>query len=164
MGRDCTEIATHLRTVHFSLILACTLAAISLSGQSASKLDAVNDQLAQVLKIKTHWMTWTKRFGTEQISWLQNQGLASPQKIPGEIYIPADELSRYNLPQRESGWTARPLYSPIYLHLSVSLPTGSRHEILGRGWPRANETELVPGGYDATGNPKFDSLEDFRLF
>ena len=43
MGRDCTEIAAHLRTVHFSLILACTLAAISLSGQSASKLDAVNE-------------------------------------------------------------------------------------------------------------------------
>jgi len=109
-------------------------------------------------------MTWTKRFGTEQLKWLQDQGLAWPDKIRGDIYISPEELMRENLPQGEHGWTARPLYSPVYFYLSVSFPSGSRHEILGSGWPREDETELIPGGYDAVGNPRLDTLDDFRHF
>jgi hypothetical protein len=159
------EIATHLRTVHFSLILACILASLSLYGYSPPKnLNATHEQFEQIMKIKTNWMIWTKRFGTEQIKWLRDQRLGWPDKIGGDIHIPPTELTRENLPQGEHGWTARPLYSPVYLHLSVNLPSGSRHEILGTGWPREDETELIPGGYDAVGNPKLDTLDEFRHF
>jgi hypothetical protein len=137
------EIATHLRTVHFSLIVACVLAGLSLYGYSpAQNLNAAHEEFDHVMKIRTNWMIWTKRFGTEQINWIRDQHLGWPEKITGEIHIPADELARENLPQRDHGWTARPLYSPIYLHLSLNLPSGSRHEILGRGWPRDDEPSL----------------------
>jgi hypothetical protein len=109
-------------------------------------------------------MIWTKRFGTEQIKWLKDQGLGWPDNIKGDIYIPSAELTRENLPQRDNGWTARPLYSPIYFYLSVNLPSGSRHEILGSGWPREGETEFIPGGYHAVGNQKLDTMEEFRQF
>lgn len=56
------------------------------------------------------------------------------------------------------------MYSPIYLYLSVNLPSGSRHEILGSGWLREGETEFIPGGYHAVGNPKLDTMEEFRQF
>lgn len=161
---DSSEIATHLRTVHFSLILACILAGLSLYGYSPSKLNAVHQQFEHIMRIKTNWMTWTKRFGTEQIKWLKDEGLAWPDKIRGDIHIPSEELTRENLPQGDHGWTARPLYSPIYLYLSVNLPSGSRHEILGAGWPRDDETEFIPGGYHAVGNPRLDTLDDFRHF
>jgi len=74
------EIATHLRTVHFSLILACILASLSLYGYSPSKLNAAHEQFEQIMRIKTNWMIWTKRFGTEQIKWLKDQGLGCPIK------------------------------------------------------------------------------------
>lgn len=52
-------------------------------------------------------MIWTKRFGTEQIKWLKDQGLGWPDEIPGEINIPSEELACENLPQRDHGWTAQ---------------------------------------------------------
>jgi hypothetical protein len=161
---DSSEIATHLRTVHFSLFLACILAALSVYGYSPTRVNSIQEQFQHIMKIKTNWMTWTKRFGTEQIKWLKDQGLTWPDRVPGDIHIPSQELSREKLPQGDLGWTARPIYSPIYLYLSVNTPSGSRHEILGAGWPRDDGTELIPGVYDAVGNLRLDTLDDFRHF
>lgn len=165
MGKpDSSELTTHLRTVHFSLVLVCVLVGISLHGYSLSEPSAIYRQFESISRIKVDWNSWTKGFGTEQIKWLQDQGLGWPEKIPGELYFPPEELTRENLPQRDNGWLARPSYIPIYLYLSVNLPSGSRHEILGRGWPREDETEFLPGGLDAVGNPQLDTIEEFRQF
>lgn len=165
MGKaDSSEIALHLRTVHFSLVLICILVGFSLYRYSSSEPNVVHQQFESISRIKTNWMIWTKQFGTEQIKWLKDQGLGWPDKISGDIYIPSEELARENLPQRDNGWTARPSYSPIYLHLSVNLPSGSRHEILGSGWPREDGTEFIPGGYHAVGKERLDTVEEFRQF
>lgn len=165
MGKaDSSDIALHIRTVHFSLVVTCILVALSYYGYSASEHNAAYKQFEHILTIKTDWMIWTKRFGTEQIKWLKDQGLGWPDEIPGEIYIPSEELARQNLPQRDHGWTARPHYSPVYLHLSVSLPSGSRHEILGAGFPQVDGIELIPGGHHAVGKERLDTLEEFRQF
>ena len=129
----------------------------------SSKPNAVHQQFESISRIKTNWMTWTKRFGTEQLKWLKDQGVGWPENINGEIYIPSEELTRENLPQRDNGWTARPLYSPIYLYLSVNLPSGSRHEFSVRdGHRRAQQSH--PGGYHAVGGPKLDTMEESRQF
>lgn len=159
-----SEIVLHLRTIHFALVLISLLVGLSVYGYSSGEPTAVHKQFEYVSRIKTNWMIWTKRFGTEQIKWLQDQGLGWPEKMGGDIYIPPEELSGENLPQRDNGWTARPLYSPIYLHLSVGLASGSRHEILGSGWPREGEPEFIPGGYHAVGNPRLENMEEFRQF
>ncbi len=159
-----SEIASHLGRVHLFLVLICILVGFSLYGYSSSKPNAVHQQFESISRIKTNWMTWTKRFGIDQLKWLRDQGVGWPDNIKGEIYIPPEELTRENLPQRDNGWTAKPLYTPIYLYLSVNLPSGSRHEILGSGWPREGETEFIPGGYHAVGNPKLDTMEEFRQF
>lgn len=161
---DSTEIAVHLRTVHFSLVVTCILVALSYYGYAANEHSAAYKQFEHILTIKTDWMIWTKRFGTEQIKWLKDQGLGWPDEIPGEIHIPSEELARENLSQRDHGWTARPHYSPVYLHLSVSLPSGSRHEILGAGFPQEDGIELIPGGHHAVGKERLDTLEEFRQF
>lgn len=161
---DSSNIASHLGRVHFFLVLICILVGFSLHGYSSSVPNAVYQQFESISRIKIDWMIWTKRFGTEQFKWLKDQGLGWPDNIKGDIYIPPEELTRENLPQRDNGWTASPLYNPIYLHLSVNLPSGSRHEILGRGYPQEDETEFIPGGYHAVGEPKLDTMEEFRQF
>ncbi|MDI3461839.1 MAG: hypothetical protein OJF50_000660 [Nitrospira sp.] len=165
MGKaDSCDIALHIRTVHFALVVTCILVALSYYGYSASEHNAAYKQFEYISTIKTDWMIWTKRFGTEQIKWLKDQGLGWPDEIPGEIHVSVDELARENLPQRDHGWTARPHYSPVYLHLSVSLPSGSRHEILGAGFPQEDGIELIPGGHHAVGKERLDTLEEFRQF
>jgi hypothetical protein len=157
---DSSEIVSHLRTVHFSLVLACILALLSLIGSSPSVVQTAHNQLQKILSIKANWNTWTQKFGTEQITWLKEQGLAWPHTVRSEIYILPAELKRENLPDSDQGWEIRPLYSPIYFYVSVD----GRHEILGHGFLRDYGVEIISGGYDLVGNPLLNTLEDFRHF
>ncbi len=171
---DSSEIVTHLRTVHFFLVVACILVVLSLLSGSPDIVNTAHKQLQKILTIKTNWPTWTQRFGLEQITWLQKQKLAWPDTIPSQIYILPEESKLKGLPWVNSVLILTPLYSPMYFHLSVKRQAhtaSSREEILGSASLRDGAFNISPGGYDertpgddAVGSPLLNTLEDFRHF
>src|SRR6266511_633645 len=171
---DSSEIVTHLRTVHFFLVVACILVVLSLLSGSPDIVNTAHKQLQKILTIKTNWPTWTQRFGLEQITWLQKQKLAWPDTIPSQIYILPEESKLKGLPWVNSVLILTPLYSPMYFHISVKRQANTasyREEILDSASLRDGAFNISPGGYDertpgddAVGSPLLNTLEDFRHF
>jgi hypothetical protein len=162
-----TEIARHLRTIHFSLVLACILILISLFVSSPTKVKIAHNQLQKILSINTNWNTWTRGFCREQITWLKQHGLTWSNTVRSEFYILPEALKKENLPDSDHGWKVLPLYSPIYFSLSVQRPNSGTHsEIIGFGLIEGDTLRIIPGGgtYELFGPPRLDTLEDFRHF
>ena len=162
-----TEIARHLRTIHFSLVLACILILISLFVSSPGKVKTAYNQLQKILSMKTNWNTWTRGFCTEQITWLKQHGHAPSNTIRSEFYILPKALKKENLPDSDRGWKVRPLYSPIYFSVSVNRPNSGAHsEVIGFGLIEDDTLRIIPGGgtYGLFGPTQLNTLEDFRHF
>ena len=162
-----TEIARHLRTIHFSLVLACILILISLFVSSPGKVKTAHNQLQKIIHIKTNWKTWTQGFSREQITWLKQHGLAWSNTVRSEFYILPEALKKENLPDSDRGWKVRPLYSPIYFSLSVQRPNSGTHsEVIGFGLIEGDTLRIIPGGGSSElfGPTRLNTLEDFRHF
>jgi hypothetical protein len=90
-----TEIARHLRTIHFSLVLACILILISLFVSSPTKVKTAHNQLQKILSMNTNWNTWTRGFCREQITWLKQHGLTWSNTVRSEFYILPEALNLF---------------------------------------------------------------------
>jgi len=62
------DFATHLRTVHFTLILACVVTFVSLIGGVGTEIERAHQQLLKVIQIKTDWSFWLNRWALEETS------------------------------------------------------------------------------------------------
>jgi hypothetical protein len=165
-----SEIVTHLRTVHFVLVLACILVLLSIMVSPSSEVKTAHDQLQKVLSIRANWETWTRQFSEEQIHHIRQYYPTWPDTAVSEFFIPLEESMRARLPQGAAGtrptfWAITPLYSPIYLYFTVDVPDGpNRHEILSHGYLRDYGLEIIPGGLEAVGPLEMNTLEQFRRF
>ena len=161
-----TEIARHLRTIHFSLVLACILILISLFVSSPTKVKTAHNQLHKILTIKNNLKKWTKEFGTEQITWLKQHNRVWSDTVKSEFHIPRSERKRENLPDSTGTWEVIPLYSPAYLYVDIPRWQGraERREILAHAQIYNNELYVQPSGTNPVEPPLLDTLEDFRRF
>jgi hypothetical protein len=167
---DSSEIITHVRTVHFFLVVSCILPIISFLAGLPSKVKTAYEQLQDVISIKDDLNLWVRRFGIEQITWLQANNLSWPDTIAKQFYILQDELARNNLPRKNMAWILTPLHSPLYLYILVNYPSGSRYEILGysEGGQTKGSTGFSAGRYalqdsdNAAGPPQLKTPENFH--
>jgi hypothetical protein len=164
-----SEIITHLRTVHFFLVVACILVLISVLASPSSDVKTAHDQLQKVLSIRNNWNIWTRQFSEEQIDRLRQYHPTWPNTAVSEFSIPLEESRRAGVPQGAAGmlprwWTITPLYSPVYLYFMVDIQDGrpQRHEILSHGYLKDYGLDIIPGGLEAVGSPTMDTLDQFR--
>lgn len=81
------DFPTHLRTVHFTLILVCAVTIISLYGVSPGELDQAQEQMRQIRQIKTEWSEWITRWSYDQGHGLEKMGIDLGGSVPSAIHV-----------------------------------------------------------------------------
>ncbi len=103
------DLPTHLRTVHFTLILACVVTMVSLGGVSPTELDRAQEQMRHITQIKAEWDKWLNRWGLEQMQTLERRGIRD-SGVPSGIYL---------CDPSERNWSFQLKGSPMRFLLSV---------------------------------------------
>jgi len=93
------DFATHLRTVHFTLILACVVTFVSLIGGVGTEIERAHQQLLKVIQIKTDWSFWLNRWALEETKWLEKKGIIQWINMPSviRVCIPNAQNWEFNL-------------------------------------------------------------------
>ena len=81
------DFSTHLRTVHFTLVLVCAVTIISLHGVSPGELDRAQEQMHQIRQIKAQWNDWIARWSYDQVQGLEKMGIDRGVSMPSVIYV-----------------------------------------------------------------------------
>src|SRR5882672_10018923 len=68
-----SDFMSHMRAVHFALVVVCAVALGSLYGGTPSEAEVAKRQLQQVLQIKSAWNSWLEEWSHEQIESLRNR-------------------------------------------------------------------------------------------
>jgi hypothetical protein len=95
-----SELVLHLRTVHFSLLLACFIALFSVVAGSPGVVNVAHGQLQNLLAIKEQWQSWPIRFATEELTWLQDNNAPLKSKAitaRNTLYVTRAELQRLGI-------------------------------------------------------------------
>ncbi|MEX0803199.1 MAG: hypothetical protein WD688_07775 [Candidatus Binatia bacterium] len=162
---DSSEFARHLRTVHFSLVLACSLVLLSqLISSSSDAVTTAHEQLRFILNVKTDWSNWTRRFVAEQVTWLKNNGKSWPDTVHSTVYIVPSELTRENVPTVDKAWQVELFGSPVFFTAVAGDYKDNQPEIVGRVHTEDYGWQEVGGGYDSDRPSFLNTLEDFRRF
>lgn len=99
------DFATHLRTVHFTLVLVCTVTIISLHGVSPGNLDRAQEQMRQVSQIKAQWNDWIVRWSYDQVQGLEKMGIDPGDSGPSAIHVCSEGGRNWDFPLRGSPMT-----------------------------------------------------------
>src|SRR5262249_42584516 len=81
------DFSTHLRTVHFTLILACVITFVSIIGGAGTEVDRAHQQLLQVIKIRSEWERWLSRWALEEAKGLETAGVNQWTNVPSSLSI-----------------------------------------------------------------------------
>ena len=153
------EVVRHIRTVHFSLTVACLVVIFSLAQASPSELDLAYRQLEDIIDIRNSWRDWPVRFAMEEVSWqAQNEPSWSALET-GNVYITTDDvknLRREFLSLPGKSWELGLTY-PTYLFFNVRTTGNSWKEILAY----SNGREFFPS---VRHNQWPSTLADFKDF
>jgi hypothetical protein len=143
------DFPTHLRTVHFTLVIVCAVTIISLHGVSPGELDQAQEQMRQIRQIKTEWSEWITRWSYDQVHGLEKMGINPVGQVPSAIHV-CSEGGR--------NWDFQLRGSPMRFLISVQ---GENDQ---RGF--ADAVRKVNGDlqfYSLTG-PWPNTLKDFKSF
>lgn len=91
-----TDFPTHLRTVHFTLVLVCVVTIISLHGVSPGELDRAQEQMRQIRKIKAQWNEWIPRWSYDQVQGLEKMGIGTGVSMPSVIHVCPESGKRWS--------------------------------------------------------------------
>lgn len=100
-----TDFATHLRTVHFTLVLVCVVTIISLHGVSPGELDQAQEQMRQIRQIKSEWSEWITRWSYDQVHGLEKMGIDPGGSVPSAIHVCSDDGRNWDFQLRGSPMT-----------------------------------------------------------
>jgi hypothetical protein len=143
------DFATHLRTVHFTLILACMITLVSLIGGVGTEVERAHEQLYKVIAIKENWYLWLNRWALEEAKELEKAGINQWTKVPSQINV--------CLPSAPS-WQFRLRGSPLQFFIVV--PRGGQVRILADAFKKVNgvlQFQPPPEPWPVT-------LDDFKAF
>jgi hypothetical protein len=93
-----SDFATHLRTVHFTLILACVITIVSLIGGVETEVERAHRQLHKVTRIKSEWDTWLPRWAGEEARALEASGINQWTKVPSSIHVCIPNVRNWQFP------------------------------------------------------------------
>jgi len=81
------DFSTHLRTVHFTLILACMVTFVLLTGGAGTEVERAHQQLLRVIQIRSEWNLWLHRWALEEAKWLEAAGINRWTSVPSNINV-----------------------------------------------------------------------------
>jgi hypothetical protein len=145
-----TDLSSHLRTVHFALIVTCVTSVAALVG-FPSNLASAKHELNAVQAIRSGWASWLDAFGVDQEDDWKRRGLLVAD-VPTWLYSCQPD---------GKNWSVRLLGSPIRLTLAGRGQFAERWLADGDTSPSSKTIHLVhpeqPDGWPKT-------LADFRDF
>jgi hypothetical protein len=81
------DFSTHLRTVHFTLVLACVITIASIMGEVGTEVERAHQQLLKVIQITKDWNLWLNQWAREEAGELVKAGIDQWTKVPSSINV-----------------------------------------------------------------------------
>jgi hypothetical protein len=103
-GDEPSDIATHLRTVHFTLVVACAVLFISTKLATETPASLAFEQFHQMQSIVSRWGDLWRKFTAEQLSWFKNNASDRKTPSPTVVWIPFDYAHRSKFPAGRTMW------------------------------------------------------------
>ena len=163
--QDLTDLVPHLRTVHFTLLLACILTLLPTMLGRRGEVTEAHRQLQKIQAMRNSWDRWTQEFSFDQLAWLRTLGVHWLAPTSEHAYIDSATLTQAGI--RHSPGTVlgvRLRGVPLYFHLDVK--DRSTEFILAVPSGELNVSDVFPLEISFPSNDSssrsFTSLDDFR--
>ena len=98
---DISGLVRHIRTVHFTLLVACFLTLIPVLSEQPREAGIARDQLGKIIAMHDSWDIWTRRFTLEQAEWFKGLGFLWFGSQNEQPYISSDDLDRAGIRHSE---------------------------------------------------------------
>ena len=125
-----SDIATHLRTVHFTLTVSCAVLFISTKLFSETPATLAFEQFQHISVIVSQWTGLWHKFAAEQISWMRNNNAPHwKEPSPSHVFIRFDDADRSRFAAGKFYWEFDDIPQIQMIESSVK-PDGTPQDIL----------------------------------